>query len=84
MTKSSNLRDPHTRKEYEKTLEYILNQALEKFYEKYHIRSLKLKGLIGKGGQASVFQVDVLCMKNGEKLIRKFAMKRVSKHRLDK
>jgi len=40
--------------------------------------------LIGKGGQAAVFQVDVLCEQDGQKIIKKLAMKRVSKKSIKK
>ena len=82
--RQKSLTDPSTKKEYEKSLESILNLALTKFQENYQINSLKLKGLIGKGGQASVFQVDLLCEKNGEQLVKKLAMKRVSKKYISK
>jgi hypothetical protein len=40
--------------------------------------------LIGKGGQGTVFQVDVLCQQNDQKIIKKLAMKRVSKKHISK
>lgn len=57
--RKASLEDPHARKQYENDLSIILNAALAKYSEEKSILKVSIVSSLGKGGQASVFLVEL-------------------------
>ena len=78
------MKDPSVRKRYEEDLSLILNTALAKYSEEKSVVELLIIGELGKGGQGSVFLVELSAVDHEGNLHKKeYAMKRVSKKKLD-
>ena len=53
------MKDPSVRKQYENDLSIIINAALAKYCTEKSVVKIAILAKIGKGGQASVFLVEV-------------------------
>lgn len=78
------MKDPTVRKQYENDLSIIINAALAKYCKEKSVVKIAIIAKIGKGGQASVFLVEVQEADALQCIIKQnYAMKRVSKQKLD-
>lgn len=83
MRKKTSLNDPIAKRDYQEKINSLINSALEKFNGQKKVKEVVIKKKIGKGGQGSVFLVNLTTEdKHGDEEKKDYAMKQVYKKNL--